>query len=433
MSSTRFLTGITTSGTPHLGNYVGSIRPSVRASLRTDVESFYFLADYHALIKVEEPGRIQRSTLEIAASWLAAGLDPQRVTFYRQSDIPEIPELTWFLTCVTGKGVLNRAHAYKAAVDKNVAASADTDADITAGLFMYPVLMGADILMFNAHKVPVGRDQIQHIEMARDMAYSFNHRYGEHFVPPEAEIEESVATLPGLDGRKMSKSYDNTIPLFAPREQLRKLIAGIVTDSRAPGEAKDTEGSALFQIYQAFASDEETAALRKSYADGIAWADAKNVLFERIDREIAPMREAYLDLISHPARIEDILLAGAVKARKLATPFMGRLRHAVGLRDLRVQATTKAAKSAKANLPAFKQYRETTGQFHFKLVDAQGRLLLQSHGFDSPKDAGKAIGLLQQQGIAALSGLATQIDVAKDVTPEEVGTALQQLNDAAAS
>ncbi len=432
MSSTRFLTGITTSGTPHLGNYVGSIRPSVRASLRTDVESFYFLADYHALIKVEEPGRIQRSTLEIAASWLAAGLDPQRVTFYRQSDIPEIPELTWFLTCVTGKGVLNRAHAYKAAVDKNVAASADTDADITAGLFMYPVLMGADILMFNAHKVPVGRDQIQHIEMARDMAYSFNHRYGEHFVPPEAEIEESVATLPGLDGRKMSKSYDNTIPLFAPREQLKKLIAGIVTDSRAPGEAKDTEGSALFQIYQAFASDEETAALRKSYADGIAWADAKNVLFERIDREIAPMREAYLDLISHPARIEDILLAGAVKARKLATPFMGRLRHAVGLRDLRVQATTKAAKSAKANLPAFKRYRETTGQFHFKLVDAQGRLLLQSHGFDSPKDAGKAIGLLQQQGIGALSGLATQIDVAKDVTLEEVGTALQQLIDAAA-
>jgi len=433
MSSTRFLTGITTSGTPHLGNYVGSIRPSVRASLRTDVESFYFLADYHALIKVEEPGRIQRSTLEIAASWLAAGLDPERVTFYRQSDIPEIPELTWFLTCVTGKGVLNRAHAYKAAVDKNAAASADTDADITVGLFMYPVLMGADILMFNAHKVPVGRDQIQHIEMARDMAYSFNHRYGEHFVPPEAEVEESVATLPGLDGRKMSKSYDNTIPLFAPREQLKKLIAGIVTDSRAPGEAKDTEGSALFQIYQAFASDEETAALRKSYAEGIAWADAKNVLFERIDREIAPMREAYLDLISHPEHIEEILLAGAAKARKLATPFMGRLRHAVGLRDLRAQATTKAAKSAKANLPTFKQYRETTGKFHFKLVDAQGRLLLQSQGFDSPKDAGKAIGLLQQQGRAALSGLTAQIDVANDATLEEVGAALQQLIDAAAS
>ena len=184
MSATRFLTGITTSGTPHLGNYVGAIRPTVQASLRSDVESFLFLADYHSLIKIDDPARIQRSTLEIAASWLACGLDPERVTFYRQSDIPEIPELTWFLTCVTGKGILNRAHAYKAAVDRNAAAGADTDADVTAGLFMYPVLMGADILMFNAHKVPVGRDQIQHIEMARDMANSFNHRYGVHFVPP---------------------------------------------------------------------------------------------------------------------------------------------------------------------------------------------------------------------------------------------------------
>jgi len=224
MSSKRFLTGITTSGTPHLGNYVGSIRPSVRASLRSDVESFYFLADYHALIKIDEPDRIQRSTLEIAASWLAAGLDPERVVFYRQSDVPEIPELTWFLTCVTGKGILNRAHAYKAAVDKNTSTGEDPDADVSAGLFMYPVLMGADILMFNAHKVPVGRDQIQHIEMARDMAHSFNYRYGEHFVAPEAEIEESVATLPGLDGRKMSKSYDNTIPLFATRAELKKFI-----------------------------------------------------------------------------------------------------------------------------------------------------------------------------------------------------------------
>ena len=179
------------------------------------------------------------------------------------------------MTCVTGKGLLNRAHAYKAAVDKNTAAGSDPDADVTAGLFMYPVLMAADILMFNAHKVPVGRDQIQHIEMARDMAQSFNHLYGEHFVLPEAAIEESVATLPGLDGRKMSKSYDNTIPLFAPREQLRKLIAGIVTDSRAPGEPKDVEGSALFQIYQAFASAEETDALRQAYADGIGWGDAK--------------------------------------------------------------------------------------------------------------------------------------------------------------
>ena len=426
MAITRFLTGITTSGTPHLGNYVGSIRPSVRASLTAGVESFYFLADYHALIKIDEPARIQRSTLEIAASWLAAGLDPERVTFYRQSDIPEIPELTWFLTCVTGKGVLNRAHAYKASVDKNTAAGQDADMDVTAGLFMYPVLMGADILMFNAHKVPVGRDQIQHIEMARDMANSFNHRYSEHFVPPQAEIEESVATLPGLDGRKMSKSYDNTIPLFASREQLKKLIAGIVTDSRAPGEPKDTEGSALFQIYQAFASDEETAALRKAYVDGIAWGDAKHILLERIDREIAPMRETYQDLMNNPAKIEAILLAGAAKARKHATPFMSNLRHAVGIRKLVDPAQAKTTKVAKVVLPSFKQYREADGQFRFKFVDAQGSLMLQSLGFASPKDAGQAIAQLQRDGAAALAILATQLEpLAVEATV--VGAALELL------
>ena len=410
MTTVRFLTGITTSGTPHLGNYVGSIRPSVRASRTEGVESFYFLADYHALIKIDEPARIQRSTLEIAASWLAAGLDAERVTFYRQSDIPEISELTWFLTCVTGKGVLNRAHAYKAAVDKNTAASQDADMDVTAGLFMYPVLMGADILMFNAHKVPVGRDQIQHIEMARDMANSFNHRYGEHFVPPQAEIEESVATLPGLDGRKMSKSYDNTIPLFATREQLKKLIAGIVTDSRAPGEPKDTEGSALFQIYQAFATAEETQALRKAYADGVAWGDAKQMLLERVDQEIAPMRATYEDLMNNPAKIEAILLAGADKARKQATPFMATLRHAVGLRKLEAQTQATTQKAAKAALPSFKQYREADGQFRFKLVDAQGQLLLQSLGFASPKEAGQAIGKLQRESAAALTELAGQLE-----------------------
>jgi tryptophanyl-tRNA synthetase len=426
MSSTRFLTGITTSGTPHLGNYVGSIRPSVRASQADHVESYYFLADYHALIKIDEPSRIQRSTLEIAASWLAAGLNPERVTFYRQSDIPEIPELTWLLTCVTGKGVLNRAHAYKAAVDKNSASGQDPDMDVSAGLFMYPVLMGADILMFNAHLVPVGRDQIQHIEMARDMANSFNHRYGEHFVPPQAVIEESVATLPGLDGRKMSKSYDNTIPLFAPREQLKKLIAGIKTDSRAPGEPKDTEGSALFQIYQAFASDEEAQALRSAYANGIAWGDAKQILFERIDREIAPMREAYEDLINHPAKIEAILLAGAAKARQRATPFMAELRHAVGLRKLGDQTKTAAQKATKAALPNFKQYREADGQFRFKLVDAQGRLLLQSLGFESPRQAAQAIGLLQKQGASALPELTSQLE-ALDVDMADVTAALAQL------
>ena len=432
MSTTRFLTGITTSGTPHLGNYVGSIRPSVRASQRADVESFYFLADYHALIKVGEPARVQRSTLEIAASWLAAGLDPERVTFYRQSDIPEIPELTWFLTCVTGKGLLNRAHAYKAAVDKNTAAGVDIDSDVTAGLFMYPVLMGADILMFNAHKVPVGRDQVQHLEMARDMASSFNHRYGAHFTLPEVVIEESVATLPGTDGRKMSKSYDNTIPLFSSRAELKKLIAGIVTDSRLPGEAKEVEGSALFQIFQAFAGEDETVALRKAYADGIAWGDAKALVFERLDAEITPMRERYEALIADPAKIEAILLRGAAKARAIATPFMAGVRHAVGLRNLGSTDTGKKAKAdAKAALPSFKQYREKDGRFAFKLVDPKGRLLLQSQGFASPKDAGAAIARLQQVGAPALPAFEGQVAAADGVSQDEIAAALQQLADAA--
>ena len=432
MSTTRFLTGITTTGTPHLGNFVGSIRPSVAASLRPGVQSFYFLADYHALIKCEDPARIQRSTLEIAASWLAAGLDPEKVTFYRQSDIPETTELTWLLTCVTGKGLLNRAHAYKAAQDKNAAAGREPDDGVTAGLFMYPVLMGADILIFNAHKVPVGRDQIQHIEMARDMAASFNHLYGEHFTLPEAAIDEHVATLPGLDGRKMSKSYDNTIPLFSSRDQLKKLIGGILTDSRAPGEPKDVEGSALFQIYQAFATPEETEALRKLYAEGIAWGDAKQLLFERIDRDVAPMRERYDDLMAHPEKIEQTLLAGAERARQIATPFVRKLRSAVGLRSLaQASAAPKAAKAAKTALPSFKQYREADGQFYFKFVAADGRLLLQSTGFAAPKDAGQAIARLQQQGESALAALAGQLAPIEGVPPQDVAAALQQLAEAA--
>jgi len=401
MTTTRVLTGITTSGTPHLGNYVGAIRPTVRASRLTGVESFYFLADYHALIKVGDPARVQRSTLEIAATWLACGLNPEHVTFYRQSDVPEIPELTWFLTCVTGKGMLNRAHAYKASVDKNTAAGEEPDAGVTAGLFMYPVLMGADILMFNAHQVPVGRDQIQHIEMARDMAASFNHLYGEHFTAPQAVIEEHVATLPGLDGRKMSKSYDNTIPLFTPPTQLRKLIMGIVTDSKAPGEPKSTEGSALFQLYQAFASAEETAALAQAYAQGIAWGDAKQQVFERLDQEIAPMREVYEQLLKDPSAIEATLKRGADKARAIATPFMAQLRHAVGLRPLNTSVGGKS-KTDKNAVCSFKQYRGDDGKFYFKLLDPKGGLLLESTAFDHPKAAAQAIQSLQQEGATAL-------------------------------
>ena len=428
---TRVLTGITTTGTPHLGNYVGSIRASVRASLQPGVQSFYFLADYHALIKCDEPARIQRSTLEIAASWLAAGLDPERVTFYRQSDIPEIPELTWFLTCVTGKGLLNRAHAYKAMLDKNAAAGAEADNDVSAGLFMYPVLMGADILMFKAHKVPVGRDQIQHIEMARDMAASFNHLYGQLLVAPEALIDDNVALLPGLDGRKMSKSYDNTIALFGPREQLKKQIMSIVTDSRAPGEPKSTDGSALYQIYRAFADDAEAAAFAQAFADGIAWGDAKQRLFERIDAEIGPMRERYQHLIAHPEEVEQLLLRGAEKARAIATPFMRELRHAVGLRPL--QAAAQAGKAPAAIktevLASFKQYREQDGRFYFKLVDATGQVLLQSRGFDSPREAGQAVKRLQTDGTAALDALGAQLDLPGGASPA-LRDALQMLQTA---
>jgi tryptophanyl-tRNA synthetase len=432
MSSLRVLTGITTTGTPHLGNYVGAIRPAVAASLNAGTESFYFLADYHALIKCEDPARIQRSTLEIAASWLAAGLNPDKVFFYRQSDIPEIPELTWLLTCVTGKGLLNRAHAYKAAVDKNTAAGTDPDSEVTAGLFMYPVLMAADILMFKSHKIPVGRDQIQHIEMARDMASSFNHLYGEHFVLPEAAIEESVATLPGLDGRKMSKSYDNTIALFAPAAQLRKQIMGIVTDSRAPGEAKETEGSALFQIYQAFASAQETEAFRQAFRDGIAWGDAKQALFERIDREMAPMRERYDSLIATPAQIEAILLAGAARARQLSAPFMTELRQAVGLRSVAKPATAaRPAREKASGLPTFKQYRERDGLFYFKLTDAQGQVLLQSRGFEQPRAAGPVIAALTQGGAAALAQQAAYLQDDTPALRQAAASALDQLAEAA--
>ena len=432
--TTRYLTGITTTGTPHLGNFVGSIRPSVAASKTPGVESFYFLANYHALIKCEDPERIQRSSLEIAASWLAAGLDPEQVAFYRQSDIPEITELTWLLTCTTGKGLLNRAHAYKAAQDKNQATGQGADDGVTAGLFMYPVLMAADILLFKANKVPVGRDQIQHIEMARDMGASFNHLYGEHFVLPEAAVDEHVATLPGLDGRKMSKSYDNTIPLFSSREQLRKLIGAILTDSRAPGEAKEVEGSALFQMYQAFASESETAALRQQYADGIAWGDAKQVLFDCVDNAIAPMRAHYQELISNPARIEQTLLAGAERARTVATPLMRELRSAVGLRSLvQVAAPHKADKAHKAALPSFKQYREQDGKFYFKFVAADGRLLLQSTGFDAPKAAGQAIGQLQQALPGAWQDHAAHLQLAEGVSAADVSAALQALTEAAAA
>ncbi|MBE2210483.1 MAG: tryptophan--tRNA ligase [Xanthomonadaceae bacterium] len=426
---TRILTGITTSGTPHLGNYAGAIRPALASAQSKDVENFYFLADFHSLVKCGDPARVQRSTLEIAATWLACGLDPAKVWFYRQSDIPEIPELMWFLTCVAGKGLLNRAHAYKAAVDKNRMDGEDDDAGITGGLYMYPVLMAADILIFNADKVPVGRDQVQHIEMARDFAQRFNHLYGSgraepYFVLPEAVIEESVATLPGLDGRKMSKSYDNTIPLFTPPAELKKLIMGIVTDSRLPGEAKDTDGSALFQLYQAFSSAEETEAMREAYAAGIGWGDAKQKLFERVDAEIAPMREKYEALIARPADIEDILRDGASRlGARYAMPALATLRDAVGLRDLSTAAIKAAPeRREKRAMPMFKQYRENDGKFYFKLMQGE-RELLVSRGFDSPREAGQQVALMKAGGADG------DYTLGENVSMDEVAAALAEFRD----
>lgn len=334
MARERVLTGITTTGVPHLGNYVGAIRPAIAASRRGDVESFYFLADYHALIKCQDPELVHRSTLEIAATWLALGLDPERVVFYRQSDIPEIPELTWLLTCMTAKGLMNRAHAYKAVVQENEAAGEDPDFGITMGLFSYPILMAADILLFNATHIPVGRDQVQHIEMARDIAQRFNHHYGEHFVLPEAVVDDQVAILQGLDGRKMSKSYGNTIPLFLAEKQLQKHINRIKTNLLEPGEPKDPDDSTVFQIWRAFASPEQTAEMRAAFAAGIAWGEAKKRLFELVDAELAPARGRYEALLADPGHIEAVLRAGAEKARAPAAPRLAELRRAVGIRPL---------------------------------------------------------------------------------------------------
>ena len=334
MSTRTVLTGITTTGTPHLGNYVGAIKPSIQASHVEGVQSCYFLADYHALIKCRDPEVVHRSTLEIAATWLALGLDTDKAIFYRQSDIPEISELTWLLTCVTAKGLMNRAHAYKAAVQENVEKGEDPDFAIAMGLFSYPILMAADILMFNAHDVPVGRDQVQHIEMARDIAQRFNHHFGDHFVLPEAVVDDNVALLPGQDGRKMSKSYNNTIPLWLAEKRLRKSIMKIVTNSLEPGEPKQTEDSALFAIYSAFANAKQREEMKQAFADGIAWGAAKQQCFELINAELSTPRLAYEELISNPARIEARLLEGAERARGIAASFIQQLRSAVGIRPL---------------------------------------------------------------------------------------------------
>ena len=335
MATEIYLTGITTTGTPHIGNYVGAIRPGVEASKDLDKKNFYFLADLHALAKAEDPKRIARSTLEISAAWLALGLDTDNAYFYRQSDIPEIPELTWILTSMTAKGLMNRAHSYKAQVQCNIDSGAnDHDKGINMALYSYPILMAADILMFKSTRVPVGRDQKQHIEMTRDIAQRFNHNFGDILVIPDAVISEDTATLSGLDGRKMSKSYDNIIPLFANEDELRKLIMKIKTNSLEPGEPKDTEDSVLYDIFQAFSTPDETRNIEKLYAEGIAWGEMKNILFECINDQLKPARKEYQKLIDNPVKIEDELIRGAERAREISVPYIQEIRNAVGIRKL---------------------------------------------------------------------------------------------------
>jgi tryptophanyl-tRNA synthetase len=331
MARQRVLTGITTTGTPHLGNYVGAIRPAIAASKDSSLDSFFFLADYHALIKCQDPQLVRQSSREIAATWLALGLDTDNALFYRQSDIPEIPELTWVLCCNAAKGLMNRAHAYKAAVQANEEAGEDPDFGITMGLFNYPVLMAADILMFNASHVPVGRDQVQHLEMARDIAQRFNHNFAEVFTLPEAVVDDSVAVLQGLDGRKMSKSYHNTIPLFQTEKQLRKSINKIKTNLLEPGEPKEPEDSTVFQVWAAFASPGETRRMRREFENGIAWGEAKKQLFELVNGELAAARERYERLMDDPGHIEAVLKQGAERAREYSVPLMQKVRAAVGI------------------------------------------------------------------------------------------------------
>ncbi|MEK9655243.1 MAG: tryptophan--tRNA ligase [Halieaceae bacterium] len=332
MSIVRVLTGITTTGTPHLGNYVGAIRPAIEASKDGATEAYLFLADFHALIKNQDPDQVAQSSREIAATWLALGLDPDQTFFYRQSDIPEITELSWVLSCSAAKGLMNRAHAYKAAVQANETAGEDQDFGVTMGLFSYPILMAADILIFNAHKVPVGRDQIQHVEMARDIAQRFNHHYGDIFTLPEAVTDDNVAVLQGLDGRKMSKSYGNTIALFGTPKQLQKSINKIKTNLLEPGDPKDPEDSTVFQIWCAFADQAERERMRMAFADGIAWGEAKKQLFERVNDELAPARASYERLLASPGEVEAILRQGAERLRPKSQALMEQVRQAVGLR-----------------------------------------------------------------------------------------------------
>jgi tryptophanyl-tRNA synthetase len=325
------LTGIKPTGDLHIGNYFGAIKPAL--GLTRDFDARYFIADYHALNTMKENKELSRTIREVAAGWLAAGLDPDKVIFYRQSSIPEVFELTAMLMAFTSKGLMNRAHAYKAAVQENTEKNDDPDAGVNMGLFTYPVLMAADIIIFDSDVVPVGKDQVQHIEMAQDIAQAVNFNYKQEVLKvPQAAVQENVAVVPGLDGRKMSKSYGNVIPLFAPEKQLRKTIMRIVTNSQSVEEPKDPEGSQIYLLYRLFAAPEEQQALAARYrSGGMGWGEAKEELFRVVNRELSPIRERFDAIMADPPALDKILARGAEKARPIASATVRRFRKAAGI------------------------------------------------------------------------------------------------------
>ena len=325
----RVLTGIKPTGYAHIGNYFGAIKPAIELSNNADFECFYFLADYHALNTLKTKEELKLYTKNIACTWLACGLDPNKIVFYKQSDIPEIFELCWILSNVTSKGLMNRAHAYKAMVEKNQQNGDDADAGVNMGLYNYPILMASDILLFGTNVVPVGLDQKQHIEMARDIANSFNSKYGKTLVVPEEYIQENVAVFYGLDGRKMSKSYGNTIQLFDTEENLRKTINKIVTDSRLPGEPKDADCT-INKLYKFFAPKQQAEQFEQDLKNGLGWGEAKKQLFAVMNAYIAPMREKFDYYMAHFDEVEEMLKHGAEKARKIAREQLDKVRLAIG-------------------------------------------------------------------------------------------------------
>lgn len=319
------LTGIKPTGIPHIGNYLGALKSLIDMSQK--YKTFIFIADLHALNSIHDAREIKQHTYEIAALMIAMGLNLDNTALFRQSDINEIYQLTEFLMNVTPKGLMNRAHSYKAMVEKNTESGVDIDSGINMGLYTYPILMAADILLYNSDIVPVGKDQKQHVEFARDIAGYFNNIYGETFKLPEPVIGEDCGLIPGLDGRKMSKSYDNTIPLLCPRNELKKKIMRIITDSKAPEESKNPDESTIFLIYKLFANENETAALRKRFLDGgMGYGEAKTILFEKIDSVLSEPRERYEHLMATPSEIDAILNQGAQRAHIVASKVLSKVK-----------------------------------------------------------------------------------------------------------